>query len=547
MFVTVNGVRHDFEKRPTFYELAKAYEGEERAYLAYENGRLRELQHHASDGGDITFVDARNTVGYETLRRTALMLFQAALVKVCGGEEKRAILHFTMGSAFFLTVEDVICDSAFTEALTAEMQAMKERAIPIVKRSVPTREAMRLFHDRGMYDKEKLFRTRIASRVNVYSLDGYEDYFYGFMAYDTSYVGAFSLIPYEGGILLNLPKREDLSVLPELHPSAKLFAAQIEGENWAEQQGIGTVGDLNARIIRGEITSTILTAEALQESRISDIAEQIAARKDVKFVMIAGPSSSGKTTFSQRLCIQLSAQGLKPHYLGVDNYFLDRDAIPLGPDGKKDFESITSVDVDAFGKDMMTLLSGGEINVPVFDFIEGKRVLSGDILSLKDDDILVVEGIHCLNDQLSYMLPSESKFRIYLSALTQLNIDEHNRIPSADGRLIRRIVRDYRTRGYGAAQTIAMWESVRKGEEQNIFPYQDSADVMLNSALPYEIAALKTYVQPLLFQVPEDHPSYIEAKRLLKFLDYFIGIPSEDVPKNSILREFIGGGGFRTS
>lgn len=547
MFVTVNGVRHDYEKRPTFYELAKAYEGEERAYLAYENGRLRELQHHASDGGDITFVDARNTVGYETLRRTALMLFQAALVKVCGGEEKRAILHFTMGSAFFLTVEDVICDSAFTEALAAEMQAMKERAIPIVKRSVPTREAMSLFHDRGMYDKEKLFRTRIASRVNVYSLDGYEDYFYGFMAYDTSYVGVFGLIPYEGGILLNLPKREDLSVLPELHPSAKLFAAQIEGENWAEQQGIGTVGDLNARIIRGEITSTILTAEALQESRISDIAEQIAARKDVKFVMIAGPSSSGKTTFSQRLCIQLSAQGLKPHYLGVDNYFLDRDAIPLGPDGKKDFESITAVDVDAFGKDMMTLLSGGEINVPVFDFIEGKRVLSGDILSLKDDDILVVEGIHCLNDQLSYMLPSESKFRIYLSALTQLNIDEHNRIPSADGRLIRRIVRDYRTRGYGAAQTIAMWESVRKGEEQNIFPYQDSADVMLNSALPYEIAALKTYVQPLLFQVPEDHPSYIEAKRLLKFLDYFIGIPSEDVPKNSILREFIGGGGFRTS
>ena len=475
------------------------------------------------------------------------MLFQAALVKVCGGEEKRAILHFTMGSAFFLTVEDVICDSAFTEALTAEMQAMKERAIPIVKRSVPTGEAMRLFHGRGMYDKEKLFRTRIASRVNVYSLDGYEDYFYGFMAYDTSYVGAFGLIPYEGGILLNLPKREDLSVLPELHPSAKLFAAQIEGENWAKQQGIGTVGDLNARIIRGEITSTILTAEALQESRISDIAEQIAVRKDVKFVMIAGPSSSGKTTFSQRLCIQLSAQGLKPHYLGVDNYFLDRDAIPLGPDGKKDFESITAVDVDAFGKDMMTLLSGGEINVPVFDFIEGKRVLSGDILSLKDDDILVVEGIHCLNDQLSYMLPSESKFRIYLSALTQLNIDEHNRIPSADGRLIRRIVRDYRTRGYGAAQTIAMWESVRKGEEQNIFPYQDSADVMLNSALPYEIAALKIYVQPLLFQVPEDHPSYIEAKRLLKFLDYFIGIPSEDVPKNSILREFIGGGGFRTS
>jgi uridine kinase len=396
-----------------------------------------------------------------------------------------------------------------------------------------------------MHDKERLFRTRIASRVNIYSLDGYEDYYYGFMAHDASFLQLFELIPYSDGLILNLPKQSDPYVLPEITYSEKLFEAQIQGELWAGQQGIASVGDLNDKIIRGDVLNTVLTAEALQESRISDIAEMIASREKVKFVMIAGPSSSGKTTFSQRLCIQLISHGLKPHYIGVDNYFMNREDMVPGPDGKVDFESLSAVDVDLFNKDMTALLNGETVAIPTFDFLQGRRIYGDEKLRLGEGELLVIEGIHCLNDQLSFSLPAESKFRIYISALTQLNIDEHNRVPSADGRLIRRIVRDNRTRGYNASMTIDQWDSVRRGEEKNIFPYQESADIFFNSAIPYEIAVLKVYVEPLLFQVTEDDPGYPEARRLLKFLDYFIAIPSTDVPKNSILREFIGGGCFR--
>ena len=260
--------------------------------------------------------------------------------------------------------------------------------------------------------------------------------------------------------------------------------------------------------------------------------------------MIAGPSSSGKTTFSQRLSIQLVAHGLKPHYIGVDNYFVDRDKMPVGPDGRKDFESLSGVDTELFNSDMNALLRGERVQLPSFDFVQGRRVYHGNSLQLDDDSILVIEGIHCLNEKLSYALPADSKFRIYISALTQLNVDDHNRISSSDGRLIRRIIRDNRTRGYTASMTIAMWDQVRRGEVMNIFPFQDSADVVFNSALPYEIAALKVYAQPLLFQITPDDPAYQEAKRLLKFLDFFVAIPSEGVPKTSLLREFIGGGCF---
>lgn len=256
-------------------------------------------------------------------------------------------------------------------------------------------------------------------------------------------------------------------------------------------------------------------------------------------------SSSGKTTFSQRLCVQLSAHGLRPHYVGVDNYFLDRTLTPLDKNGQRNFECLEALDVKKFNEDMTALLNGDTIKTPSYDFIEGKRVYNGEKLTLPEGEILVIEGIHCLNDELSYSLPRKSKFKIYISALTQLNIDEHNRIPTTDGRLIRRIVRDYRTRGYSAANTLSMWNSVRRGEEENIFPYQETADVFFNSALLYELAVLKLYAQPLLFQVPQEHPQYEEAKRLLKFLDYFIGVPSDDVPHNSILREFVGGGCFR--
>ena len=289
----------------------------------------------------------------------------------------------------------------------------------------------------------------------------------------------------------------------------------------------------------------ILVQEALQEKKIAEIAQTISSRPDVKLVMIAGPSSSGKTTFSHRLSVQLMVHGMKPHPVAVDNYFKNREDTPVDEFGQKNYECLEAIDVEGFNRDMTRLLAGETVEMPTFNFKTGVREYKGDTLTLGKDDVLVLEGIHCLNDALSYALPKENKFKIYISALTQINIDEHNRIPTTDGRLIRRIVRDARTRGTSAKNTIAMWPSVRRGEEQNIFPYQEEADVMFNSALIYELAALKCYVEPALFGIRPEEPEYMEAKRLLKFLDYFVGIPSEEIPKNSLLREFVGGGCFK--
>ena len=308
---------------------------------------------------------------------------------------------------------------------------------------------------------------------------------------------------------------------------------------------MGTIGALNDRIASGEMQQMILSQEALMEERIGKLAETIISTGNRKFVMIAGPSSSGKTTFSHRLSIQLAAKGAKPHPFPLDDYYLDRDKAPKDENGEPDLEALEALDVELFNHDMQELLQGKRVELPVFNFKTGKREYKGRYMQLGPDDILVIEGIHGLNDKLSYSLPAESKFKIYISALTQLNIDEHNCLPTTDGRLIRRIVRDARTRGTSARETIAMWPSVRRGEERNIFPFQDSADVMFNSALIYELAVLKVYAEPLLFAIEKDCPEYLEAKRLLKFLDYFLPMPSEGINQNSILREFIGGSCFQ--
>jgi uridine kinase len=308
--------------------------------------------------------------------------------------------------------------------------------------------------------------------------------------------------------------------------------------------GIRTVADLNDEITKGNIQETILVQEALQEKRIGDIARMIADRGNVKFILIAGPSSSGKTTFSHRLSIQLRAHGMIPHPIAVDNYFVDRENTPRDKDGNYNFECLEAINVEQFNRDLKDLLAGKAVKLPTFNFKTGKQEFLTPPKTLGEQDVLVIEGIHCLNDALTYQLAKENKFKIYISALTQLNIDEHNRIPTTDGRLLRRMVRDARTRGTSARKTISMWESVRRGEEENIFPYQEEADVMFNSALIYELAVLKQYAEPVLFGIEKDCEEYIEAKRLLKFLDYFVGIGSEHVPANSLLKEFIGGGCF---
>ncbi len=512
--------------------------------LVMTAGYLRELHHRVHRSGELRFITTADQIGHETYKRSCSMLFLAAVSQI-GGEDCRATLHFSIGDGLYYTISGVEADEAFIQKVEERMKEMVAAKLPITKSTISIMKAREVFRNRGLRDKEQLFRTRLSSNVNIYSIGDFNDYYYGFMTNHTGYLKYFKLYPYEGGVILQMPSLEHPETLAPIMDEPGLFHTQLDGEKQAAGIGIATVGALNSSVIDQSTREMILTCEALQESHISKIADEIKAREGVKFVMIAGPSSSGKTTFSQRLCTQLRARGLRPNYVGVDNYFKDRKDTPRLPNGQYDFESLAAVDVEGFNKDMLALLNGERVKMPTFDFLEGVRVYKGDSVQLGEGDLLVIEGIHCLNDRLSTSLPKESKFKIYISALTQVNVDEHNRIPTTDGRLLRRIVRDNRTRGHSASRTLAMWPSVRKGEEENIFPYQGTADVMFNSALPYELAVLKQYAQPLLFQVTPDDPGYYEAHRLLKFLDYFIGLPAEDVPTNSILREFIGGGCFR--
>ena len=396
------------------------------------------------------------------------------------------------------------------------MMRLVDADISIGKKSCRTDDAIRLFAERGMHDKERLFRYRRSSRVNVYDLDGYIDYFYGYMVPSTGYLKWFDLIPFEEGMMLLFPGK-NTKTIDEFHPSKKLFHTLQESEEWGKMLNIDTVGALDDAIAAGKMRQVIMVQEALMEKKIGQLAETIASAGDKKFVMIAGPSSSGKTTFSYRLSTQLMAQGLKPHPIGLDNYYLDRENTPRDENGNYDFECLEALDVEQFNEDMTRLFKGEQVEIPPFNFKTGRREYKGNFLQLGDDDILVIEGIHGLNDKLSYSLTKESKFKIYISALTQLNIDEHNYLPTTDARLIRRIVRDARTRGTSAKETIAMWPSVRRGEERHIFPFQEEADAMFNSALIYELAVLKAYAEPRLFAIEKDCPEYLEAKRLLKF------------------------------
>lgn len=546
--VKILGKVREYPHGTPYAAIAQEYKGSTRypIVLVRKNGKLCELHKKLKKDGDLEFITIGDEIGHKTYKRSASLLLLKAIYHVAGHEHvKKVTLHYSVSSGYYYTIDgDVKITDEFLKKVKSYMQELAEREIPILKRSVSTGEAIEIFHRHGMYDKEKLFRFRRVSRVNIYSLEDFEDYFYGFMVNHTGYLKYFDLYPYDDGLVLQLPERENPEVVPEFVPRPKIFQVQKESASWGEMIQADTVGDLNEQITTQGASELILIAEALQESKISQIAEQILKDGKKKFIMIAGPSSSGKTTFSHRLSIQLAAHGLKPHPIGVDNYFVNREETPLDENGNYNFECLEAIDVKEFNEDMNRLLRGEKVSMPSFNFKTGLREYRGHELQLGKEDVLVIEGIHCLNDQLSFSLPVESKFKIYISALTQLNIDEHNRIPTTDGRLIRRIVRDARTRGSSAKATIAMWNSVRRGEEENIFPYQESADVMFNSALIYELAVLKLYAEPLLFSIRPDEPEYDEAKRLLKFLDYFVGVPSEAIPHNSILREFVGGGCF---
>ena len=546
--VNIGGKSYKYAKGTILYNIAKNFQAEypDDIILAKCDGVLCELSKELTENVKVEFIMASSHIGNECYRRTTVFMMLKAFYKVAGRNnvEKISVNHSVSAGYYCQVYGNVKVDAEFIEKVKQEMYAICKRNIIITKGAVPVQKAIKKFAKYGMNDKVHLLKYRRSSTVNVYRMEGFEDYFYGYMAYSTGILKYFDLIPYDKGFVLQMPKRKNPKEVPPFDPKNKVFNVLQESTEWAEMLGVPTIGHINDKIAEGKIKDIAMAQEALQEKRIGDIAAEIAARKDVKIVMIAGPSSSGKTSFSHRLSIQLMAQGLKPHPIPVDNYFVNRENTPIDEDGKLDFEVIEAVDVKFFNEQMTQLLNGEKVELPRFNFIIGKREFHGDYLQLDEDDILVIEGIHCLNDKMSYSLPKEKKFKIYVSALTPLNIDEHNRIPTSDLRLLRRIVRDVRTRGASAQSTIEMWHRVRRGEERNIFPYQDTADAIFNSALLYELSVLKTYAEPALFSVDKDTDEYLEAKRLLKFLDYVLGMPKDDVPKNSLISEFVGGSAF---
>lgn len=536
--------------------------------LGIVNGRLRELNKKIKSDCELSFVTTADRDGRRTYRRSVVLLLQRAIYDVYGSMTQLHVMH-SLGEGYYCQLEKAVecadsqqekynedtdlqggrenSEKSVTEhdidRIVCSMYSFVEKDLPITKHSEKTQYAEQLFKEKGLHDKERLLHYRRSSRVNLYELDGVVDYFYGFMAPSTGMLKYFDIVPYENGFVLLFPGANSRSVEP-LVTSNKLFHTLDDSREWSKMLGIGTIGSLNDAIAAGRGQEIMLLQEALMEQKIGNLAAQIASDDKKKFVMIAGPSSSGKTSFANRLSIQLIAKGRKPHPLSLDDYYVDRELCPKHPDGSFDFECLESIDVKLFNEDMNRLLKGEAVDMPSFNFKTGKREYRGRKLVLGPDDILVIEGIHGLNDRLSQLIPPEHKFKIYISALTQLNIDEHNPLSTTDERLIRRIVRDARTRGTNAMETIAMWPSVRKGERENIFPFQEQADVMFNSALVYELAVLKVYAEPLLFGIERDCPEYLEAKRLLKLLDYFLPMPADGIPNNSLLREFVGGSCF---
>ncbi len=547
--VTVNGKSREYPVGITFGEVASVYQ-KDYSYpiaLAVRNGKIKELFKKVDQDCTVEFLTLADDTGHKTYNRTATIILMKAINDVVGADKIEKIkMEFAIGNGYYCAKKG---DFAFTDEIVGKIKAKMQEYIDkdycIIKKSMPIDEANALFAQQKMSDKVSLFRYRGSSSVNVYNLDGYYDYYYGYMLPSTGYVRWFDLRRYENGIVLILPNRSNPTTLEAFKPFPKLFKSMEISVDWGEKLGVDTVSDLNDEIRKGRFNELVLVQEALQERRISEIASEIVSRGGIKFVMIAGPSSSGKTTFSHRLSVQLRTHGLTPHPIAADDYFVDRENTPKQPNGDYDFECLEAIDTQKFNDDMCALLAGERVELPTFNFVTGKREYRGNFKQLGPDDILVIEGIHGLNDKMSYALPADSKYKIYISALTTLNIDEHNRIPTTDGRLLRRLVRDARTRGATAKRTVQMWPSVRKGETENIFPFQESADAMFNSALIYELAVLKPYAEPLLYSIEKGEPEYFEAVRLLKFLSYFLGVGIEELPKNSIVREFVGGSCFK--
>lgn len=512
------------------------------------NNKVESLDFRVYYNKDIEFLDITSSSGMRTYVRSLFFVLVKAVEELY--PQGNISLEHPISKGYFCKLHiDRTIGLDDVQRIKQKMQEIIAADIPYTRTECHTEKVVRLFEERGMPDKARLLDTYGQLYSYYYQLGDTVDCYYSSLVPSTGYIHLFDIVKYYDGLLLRIPNRENPTKLEEVVKQEKMLEVFQEYHRWNQILGISTVGDLNVACNEGHATDLINVSEALQEKKIAQIADEITHRdqdgKRVKLVLISGPSSSGKTTFSKRLSIQLMTNGLKPYPISLDDYFVNRNDTPLDKNGKHDFESLYAVDLPFFEEQLTTLLNGGEVELPRYNFTTGKREMSGKKLRIDEHMILIIEGIHALNPALTPHIPNENKYKVYVSALTTILLDNHNYIPTTDNRLLRRIIRDYKYRNYSAEETIARWPSVRAGEEKWIFPYQENADAMFNSALLFELAVLKDYVEPVLRKVPNRCPEYSEAHRLLRFLNYFVSVQDKELPPTSLLREFLGGSSFQ--
>lgn len=512
------------------------------------NNKVESLDFRVYYNKDIEFLDITSSSGMRTYVRSLFFILVKAVEELY--PQGSISLEHPISKGYFCKLHiDRTIGLDDVQRIKQKMQEIIAADIPYTRTECHTEKVVRLFEERGMPDKARLLDTYGQLYSYYYQLGDTVDCYYSSLVPSTGYIHLFDIVKYYDGLLLRIPNRENPTKLEEVVKQEKMLEVFQEYHRWNQILGISTVGDLNVACNEGHATDLINVSEALQEKKIAQIADEITHRnqdgKRVKLVLISGPSSSGKTTFSKRLSIQLMTNGLKPYPISLDDYFVNRNDTPLDENGKHDFESLYAVDLPFFEEQLTTLLNGGEVELPRYNFTTGKREMSGKKLRIDEHMILIIEGIHALNPVLTSHIPNENKYKVYVSALTTILLDNHNYIPTTDNRLLRRIIRDYKYRNYSAEETIARWPSVREGEEKWIFPYQENADAMFNSALLFELAVLKDYVEPVLRKVPNRCPEYSEAHRLLRFLNYFVSVQDKELPPTSLLREFLGGSSFQ--
>lgn len=544
--VVVEGQKIRIEKGTLLETISKNVKHQKTSLIVagMVNNEIRELTYPITEKCDISFVDMTTDDGIRIYQRSLIFLLVKAFTDIFPDKEI-AVCHSVSRGLFFEPV-DLELSKEDVERIEKKMKSLVERDIPFRKETLPTEKAKERFLRDNRIDRYGAIKYREKPHVSYYDLDGTADYFYGYMVPSTGYLSLFRLEYYNGGIVLISPRKTNPNTLESREIPEKLFQIFTEYRKWVNILGVDNVGKLNDIVEAGKINEFIRISEALHEKKIAQIADMIYEERDrIKVVLIAGPSSSGKTTFAQRLSIQLRVNGLIPINISIDDYFVEKKDTPLDEDGNPDYESVEAIDLKLFNEHLNSLIQGREVHVPFYNFLTGKREYRNNKLNLNGGKILVIEGIHGLNPRLTAEVDESKKFKIYISAITSMRIDRHNRIPTTDLRFIRRIVRDHQFRGCPPERTIELWPSVRNGEEKNIFPFQERADTMFNSSLIYELGVLKTYAMPLLRNIGPDLPQYSESRRLVEFLSYFLNIGCEEIPPNSILREFIGGSCFK--